>query len=78
MSVEWMDNTVGYQCQQCSEVFGPWDYGWPPDCCTVKESIHLHLIDPPEPAPAEPGPPSDAEVIGAFIQGVREACRYYT
>jgi hypothetical protein len=44
-SVMWMDNTVGYQCQRCDQVFGPRDYGWPPDCCAVKESIHLHLIE---------------------------------
>lgn len=47
-----MDNSTGYQCQRCDKVFGPWDYGWPPDCCKAEaervcadESIYLHLIE---------------------------------
>ena len=62
-----MDNSTGYQCQRCDKVFGPWDYGWPPDCCAVKESIHLHLIEPVAPAPpAEP----EEDVIDRFIAWV--------
>ena len=44
-AVVWMDNSTGYQCQRCDKVFGPWDYGWPPDCCAVDESIYLHPFE---------------------------------
>jgi hypothetical protein len=30
-----MDNDTGYECQVCGEIYGPYDYGWPPYCCDV-------------------------------------------